>query len=248
MRSRDGAGLPAARYGRIVDLVDVASGITLLPLGVSNAYVVRDGDGCALVDTGPAGSGPAIRAALETLGIAREELRRIVLTHCHDDHAGSAADLAAWAGVPVIVGRGDAAYVRGDVPQPEPNVTPAERKLHAQVTAGLPAAPACPVAEEVDDGDMLDVAGAATVLTVPGHTPGSIALLLPNTGVLLTGDTVAESGGGVLLGPFNVDREEAWRSLRRLASLDVDVACFGHGQPVVGSAARALRAATDPFG
>jgi glyoxylase-like metal-dependent hydrolase (beta-lactamase superfamily II) len=90
--------------------------------------------------------------------------------------------------------------------------------------------------------------GGAVVLSVPGHTPGSIALHLRAAGVLLTGDIIAEHQGTIVLGPFNTDRVEAWRSLQRLAALDVDTACFGHGQPVVGSAHHRLRAATDPFG
>ncbi|MGY2003809.1 hypothetical protein [Blastococcus sp. SYSU DS1024] len=43
------------------------------------------------MDTGPPGSGPAIRAALHHLGVPPEELHQIVLTRLHDDHAGSAA-------------------------------------------------------------------------------------------------------------------------------------------------------------
>lgn len=86
------------------------------------------------------------------------------------------------------------------------------------------------------------------VLSVPGHTSGSIALHLPEAGLLRTGDTIAEHQGNVVLGPFNTDRGQAWRSLERLVALDIDVACFGHGQPVIGSAHTALRAATDLFG
>jgi glyoxylase-like metal-dependent hydrolase (beta-lactamase superfamily II) len=54
------------------------------------------------------------------------------------------------------------------------------------------------------------------VITVPGRTAGSIALHLPEQGVLITGDTVGEHEGGVVLGPFNVDRAQAWMSLQRL--------------------------------
>ena len=230
-----------------MDVVEVVPGLHLLRLPVANAYLWQDADGATLIDTGPPGSGPAVAAALEFLGLARQDLRRIVLTHFHDDHAGSAAETASWAGAQVVVGRADAPFVRGDVPGPPPVFTAAEQRLHAVVAAGLEPAPGCRVDEEVDDGDVLDLAGGAVVLGVPGHTPGSIALHLPRHGVLITGDTVAEHQGQVVLGPFNTDRPGAWTSLQRLAALDVEAACFGHGEPVRTNAAAALRRATDPF-
>jgi glyoxylase-like metal-dependent hydrolase (beta-lactamase superfamily II) len=230
-----------------VDVLEVVPGLHLLRLPVANAYLWQDAGGATLVDTGPPGSGPAVAAALRSLGLHREDVSRVVLTHCHDDHAGSAAEVASWAGAEVVVGRADAAVVRGDVPGPAPAFTPAEQELHAVVAAGLEPAPPTPVDREVDDGDALDLAGGAVVLAVPGHTPGSIALHLPRHRVLITGDTVAEHRGQVVLGPFNTDRAGAWASLQRLAALDVEVACFGHGEPVTAGAGAALRRATDVF-
>ena len=212
------------------------------------AYLWHDESGTTLIDTGPPGSGAAIKAAMEQLVLLREELRRIVLTHFHDDHTGSAAELAGWSGAEVVVGVADAAFVRGDVPGPPPALTPAEQQLHAVVAADLQPAPFCRVDREVTDEDVLELGGEAVVLSVPGDTPGSIALHLLESGMLLTGDTIAEHQGNVVLGPFNTDRDEAWRSLEPLIALDVGVACFGHGQPVIGAASLALRAASDPFG
>jgi glyoxylase-like metal-dependent hydrolase (beta-lactamase superfamily II) len=81
-----------------------------------------------------------------------------------------------------------------------------------------------------------------TVLSVPGHTDGSIALHLPADGVLFTGDLIAEWNGDIVQGPFNVDPETAARSARRLAALsDVDIACFGHGEPLLGRPGDRLR-------
>ncbi len=100
------------------------------------AYLWHDESGTTLIDTGPPGSGAAIKAAMEQLGLLREELRRIVLTHFHNDHTGSAAELAGRSGAEVVVGVADAAFVRGDVPGPPPALTPAEQQLHAVVAAG----------------------------------------------------------------------------------------------------------------
>lgn len=70
-----------------------------------------------------------------------------------------------------------------------------------------------------------------------------MALFLPWQRVLFTGDTVAEHQGQIILGPFNIGRDCAETSFRALAELDVDVACFGHGMPVVGGAGPMMHAA-----
>ena len=93
---------------------------------------------------------------------------------------------------------------------------------------------------------MLDFGDGARVLSVPGHTPGSIALYLPESRVLFTGDTIARAPDGrVMLGVFTVDRDEAVASLCRQADLDVAVACFGHGEPLLHGAGSELRAAAE---
>jgi glyoxylase-like metal-dependent hydrolase (beta-lactamase superfamily II) len=85
------------------------------------------------------------------------------------------------------------------------------------------------------------VPGAA-VIGAPGHTDGSIAIHIPSQRLLFTGDSVAANGAGrVILGPFNVDREQAIETFRELAKLDVDTPCFGHGDPVRTDASAALR-------
>ena len=70
----------------------------------------------------------------------------------------------------------------------------------------------------VRDGDVLDFAGGARVIEVPGHTPGSIALYLPDGEAVLTGDAVAEFNGQVILGVFNTDRRPPRRALGTLAA------------------------------
>lgn len=223
--------------------MDLPGALTRVAIPVGQCWLWRDGDDVTLVDSGPAGSEDLIAAELTRIGLDRDAVVRIVLTHFHDDHAGSAAAVRAWSGAEVVAHTAEAPVVRGDVAGPFPELLPAEHELLAQVTAGMPAAPPCPVDREVVDGDVLAFGGGAHVLHAPGHTDGSIALHLPGPRVLFTGDTVAEHGGVVLLGPFNLDRRRAAGSFRRLVALDVDLALPGHGEPIAGTAL-----ATDDLG
>ena len=63
--------------------------------GTIASYMLDTGDGLALVDTGPASTIPALRAGLEQLGASPEDVRHILLTHIHLDHAGAAGTLLA---------------------------------------------------------------------------------------------------------------------------------------------------------
>jgi glyoxylase-like metal-dependent hydrolase (beta-lactamase superfamily II) len=182
---------------------------------------------------------------MRRVGAKPGDLRRVVLTHFHEDHAGGAAEIAAWGGVEVFAPRLDAGVIRGTSPAPSPVFTDApdwERSLF-ESKPELPPAPPVAVDHEVSDRDVLPFGGGARVVAAPGHTPGSAAFHLPASGVLFLGDAAANVGGRTMVGVFNVDRSRALQSLRALSRLEAEVACFGHGEPILGSASAALRAA-----
>ena len=58
--------------------------------------------------------------------------------------------------------------------------------------------------------------------------------------MLFTGDTIANVGT-VMLGTFNQDRAQTVASFKRLAELDVETACFGHGEPITAAARTRIR-------
>lgn len=212
-----------------------------LLLGPFQAYLWRDPDSVTLIDTGPVEAGAVIAAALDELGLAPSDLDRVVLTHYHDDHVGAAAEIREWGQVEVIAHRADAPVVRGARPPLPPKLSADEHEPHRWITGRLAPAPPVGVDREVDDGDVLELAGGAEVIATPGHTPGSIALHLREHGILITGDTASEHLGRVLLGAFNVDGAAAAASLRRLADVPAEVAVFGHGEPVTSGAQGRLR-------
>lgn len=138
----------------------------------------------------------------------------------------------------------DAPFVTGTARRPEPVLTDLDAPLWAQLgEMGVPPNPPATVDMTLTGGEELDFGGGAQVIAVPGHTPGSVAVYLPAHRVLFTGDTVAASpaGGSALLGVFNQDEDAMLAGFRRLAELDVDTACFGHGDPVLTGAGKAMR-------
>jgi glyoxylase-like metal-dependent hydrolase (beta-lactamase superfamily II) len=228
----------------------VAPGVSWLEFPLGHVYLWDWGDGLTVIDTGVPGSAEAILGAVASLGRRPADVTEIVLSHFHYDHTGSAAELARRTGARVLAHPADAPVIRGQQPGAPPRLTELERPLAEMVVgdlASLPGPPAPPVEvdQEVQDGDR--TAGGGLIVAVPGHTPGSIALLVPHLGVLFTGDTIASSDGMPILGPFNIDRLAAIDSVRKQARLSFEVACFGHGAPLVGGASRKILALIRSF-
>jgi glyoxylase-like metal-dependent hydrolase (beta-lactamase superfamily II) len=214
----------------------------MVRFAVVNAYLVRIDAGIALVDSGPVGGEVDLLRAAEHLDPAAS-ITQIVLTHCHKDHVGSAAALAATTGATVLAGADDVTAITGASAPPDAVITNEERPFYEAAVNAVPPAPPVAVDRPLHDGDDLAWGRPAEVVTTRGHTPGGIAIHLREERLLFTGDIVASLGGRPILGPFNVSRADAIASFRRLAALEPEVACFGHGEPLLSGAGAALRAA-----
>ena len=229
-----------------MDVIELIPGLHFLRFPTGHAYLRQDPDGLTLIDTSVPGSAPQIATAIRALGHDVADLRRLMLTHFHADHAGSAAEIAAWGNAEVCAHHADAPFLRGEAPGPPPDLADWERPIFDQVRRRRRPRRQAPVRidRELGDGDELAFGGGAVTVGLPGHTPDSTGFYLPGPRVLFAGDTAARSPGGqVMPGVFNTDRAQAAASFRRLAGLDTDIACFGHGEPVSRDAAAHLQAA-----
>ncbi|BBZ16988.1 MBL fold metallo-hydrolase [Mycolicibacterium gadium] len=147
-----------------MDTVTVTPELTTLVVRGWQVYVWHDGDSATLIDTGAPGSSDEILAAVP-------QIDRIVLTHGHVDHCGSAAELQDATGATVFAGAGDATEIRSGTAMPPPVFEDWEMPLHQRVSAGLPeAAPPVSGLLELHEGDVLDFGGGAEILAIPGHT------------------------------------------------------------------------------
>lgn len=90
--------------------------------------------------------------------------------------------------------------------------------------------------------DGADIFGLQVIHT-PGHTEGHISLWDELTGVLVAGDSMNGTDGGVSgANPqYTPDMATAAQSVKRMADLSFDTVYFGHGEPVIGGADAAVR-------
>ncbi|MFB9334142.1 MBL fold metallo-hydrolase [Actinoplanes octamycinicus] len=224
---------------------EVVDGVFELGLGKVNVHLVVTDDGVVLVDTGLPRLAPVIEHALKGIGRSLGEIRAILLTHHHADHAGSAADLRARTGAPLVAHALTAFHLAGSEQAPEP-----EGRLRRFLFRRLGKVE--PTKVDRMAGDGAEPVPGFTAVHTPGHTKGHLSFLLDRAGgVLFAGDAATAANGRVagpppatMTGvPPVTDSEKAAASLARLAERDFEHALFGHGRPVTGGAAALFREA-----
>jgi len=213
-------------------------------------YLVDTPDGVTVIDAGLAGQWNDFTAELAAMGRSLDDVRGVVLTHGDSDHIGFAERLRRDHGVPVYVGESDAARARGEVStKPEWG----HLKLGATVQFfwyaarknGLRTTPVKEVVT-VRDGEVLDLPGSPRIISLPGHSPGSVAIHVPVADAVFVGDAlttrhVLTGARGPQPAPFTDDPAQALASLRRLEGLGATWVLPGHGTPWNRGVDEALR-------
>jgi glyoxylase-like metal-dependent hydrolase (beta-lactamase superfamily II) len=204
-------------------------------VGVTNCFFIGAGGAWALVDSsGPRALKPILKQ-MKRLGIAQGELRLVILTHGHFDHVGSASAVRDATAARILIHRLDRAMIDGWAGAPPKGFTRWGRLLEALVPLIERLAAPVPVrADIVMEGERLSLVEfgiAAEVLHTPGHTPGSISVLLPG-GTVLVGD-LAFNGSIFCRRPRHVlgmDLGLTRASWKRLLERGMKTAFPGHGR------------------
>ena len=174
-----------------------------------NSFLI-DGSKKILIDPGHRHLFQHVRRGLEQIGITPEQIDAVLVTHGHPDHlemVGSFGAATRWA-----MSQIDYEFVlkyigtRGEMPKP---------------------------AFFLQEGDLVIGDRAFQTILTPGHSPGSVCLYWPEKKALFTGDVIFSQSIGRTDLPGGSGRELK-ESISRLAELDVEVLCPGHGDVVAG--------------
>jgi glyoxylase-like metal-dependent hydrolase (beta-lactamase superfamily II) len=221
---------------------EIVPGIAQIGLGYVNAFSVAASEPI-LVDCGTPKAGPRIRKAMQEAG-ASTPVRHILVTHHHVDHVGPLAELGGDA-VTVWAHGLDARVIRGDVAAPRPASRSALDRAGVELIERLgPKASPARVDREISDGEQISIGDGFIAYHTPGHTAGHVSFLYPSKRVLFVGDAAANMFGklGPPFGLYSEDHGAVRESIAKIAALDFDIACFGHGRVLKGNACAKFRA------
>jgi glyoxylase-like metal-dependent hydrolase (beta-lactamase superfamily II) len=227
-----------------MDATQIVPGLYVIPVGFVNTFLLEGSDGCTLIDSGMPGSADQLLQAIAKLGKQPQDIRHILLTHAHVDHIGSLAALKKATGAGAYMHALDAPIATSGTGFRPMKAAPGLRmgmmfRMFVRPVASVEAAA---IEHTIKDGQQLPIAGGLTAIHVPGHCAGQLAFLWSqHGGVLFASDTCSNRWGlGWSLG--YEDFNEGRHSLRRLTTLDFEVACFGHGKAILHDAVRKFRA------
>jgi hydroxyacylglutathione hydrolase len=210
--------------------------VTIQPiqLGVTRCFVIQ-AEEVVLVDTGPPKKEEIFKKALNRLAISPQAIKLILITHGHWDHIGSARVIKEMTSAKLAMHHLDKDCLEKSINRRPPGVTTWASILSRLVNVFVAGVKIPQTGVDIvigDQGMSLESYGIpGKVIHTPGHSPGSVSLVLDN-GEAIVGDLAMNSFGlrhGPCFPAFADDLARVKQSWRLLLELGVKVVHPAHG-------------------
>ena len=222
-------------------------------VGDVNVYLIKE-DPLTLIDVGPKTkeASDALREKLRRNGVEFSDIKRIVLTHAHEDHCGLARTVRDEAkNAEIFVHRWETGHLFGRLAR--------EEHHRLMIRAGVPETvfremqniyqDISLLTDALSDGEISDLtdemelefsSGVLRVLHTPGHTPGSCSFVREANRTLICGDCVLKRiTPNPIVSPDPIDKEKRFKSLAeylvslaKIRNYSPTLVYGGHGEPI----------------
>lgn len=215
--------------------------IPILPFGLVNAFIIKTARGLILIDSGLPNTEKTVLKCLKKNDLSIEDVKLIIITHAHVDHAGNANLLRKLSNAKILAHSKDLKYYE-------------RKELMTFCSTGWfgnvflktnlmlePYEPFTPdiLLKDYEEFNLSSFDLDGKVISTPGHTDGSISVVL-NNNIALVGDLVSS---GILLGgimckskpkspPFEDDPKQVAKHLLELINTGSKLFYMGHGGPL----------------
>ncbi len=178
-------------------------------------YLIKFGQESALVDAGCGQATEKLLANVRKCGADPQLIKHLLITHCHYDHTGGAAELKRRIGLDIVVHELDAPFLEAG-----------DNRVTAANWYGAMLEPFRVDRKLTGPGEDILLAGRKIeAIHAPGHSPGSVVYLTESEGNRVL---FAQDVHGPLDQSFLSNRKDYEESLRILLGIDADILCEGH--------------------
>ena len=202
----------------------VVGDIYYVGMGDTSAWLIFTLQGFILIDGGLPESAAPIEANIKTLGFDIKDVKIILNSHAHFDHAGGLAKLKRDSGARLIASEADKPILEKGHITYGPSAVPEDDY------------PKVKVDRTVKDGDTVDLGGVTlTAHLTPGHTPGATSWTMPivaggqNHNVVFFSSMTAGGQGLVNNKAYPAIADDFRASFAKLKAMDADIFLAPHG-------------------